>query len=110
MAFSAGWTGSAWNDWRSRLRSDPVRSATLQEQILVPQGGGTQELQFLYVEVGWGSLCGDALTGAAEAMKNVQRFQRRQVRTEGEDSQGVRPQEGTDPAGASILGFQLPEL
>lgn len=31
MAFSAGWTGSGWNDWRSRLRSDPVRLATLRE-------------------------------------------------------------------------------
>lgn len=40
--------------------------------------GGTQELQFLYVEVGWGSLCGDALTGHAEAVKDVQRFQGRQ--------------------------------
>lgn len=31
MVFSAGWTGSAWNGWRSLLPSDPVRSATLRE-------------------------------------------------------------------------------
>lgn len=36
-AFSVGWTGSAWNDWRSRLRSDPARLAPLRDE---PSGLG----------------------------------------------------------------------
>lgn len=45
---------------------------------LVPRGGGTRELRLLYVEVGQGSLCGDALAGDAEATEDAQGLERRQ--------------------------------
>lgn len=68
-AFSAGWTGSAWSDWRSRLRSDPARSATLRRQPWSPGVGVPRSSS--------SRLCGGG--GASSARKIAQRFQRKQV-------------------------------